>query len=317
MGKENYSQSLAKSRGSADPKRKEFIHHWTVSPNKPSAYWRNCTSCSLIRATIRSRHHGGVHHLRLGLYYDNGAHNQSLEMGCKKRTTTVWSVVTTNMSLYGEFKNTYDNCPLLLEKLHQNIIWARMKIRPSECRSISIVKGHVTDQRFHIGGIPDHNCFGKASEKFGQMVWFTPQRHRAVWTIKIGYLHVYKSYQQDLAARKSQAVVHTQFGILSRLVWHLTMYEIPLSKVEKLERVISTQVKQWLGLPQCLSAVGLYNGKLELPVTSLVEFLRLVMTLTDSEDIAVWTAAPWVTVQWGEKADTIWSHAQCEVGTSF
>lgn len=82
-------------------------------------------------------------------------------------------------------------------------------------------------------------------------------------------------------------MVHTQFGILSTLVWHLTMYEIPLSKVEKLERVISAQVKQWLGLPQCLSAVGLYNGKLELPVTSLVEFLRLVMTLTDSEDIAV------------------------------
>lgn len=65
------------------------------------------------------------------------------------------------------------------------------------------------------------------------------------------------SYQQDLSAKKTQAIV---FGTLPRLVCPLTVYEIPLRKVEKLERVISAQVKQWLRIPQCLSAVGLYGN---------------------------------------------------------
>lgn len=184
MGKANYSQSLAKSRGSADPKRQEFIRHLSVSLNKPSEYRRqdflqcvgaknlkpnhfidtaiekagfsgclehnsviwhqiqmlgrkkgNSTSCSSIwptplgqflipswgwllswvltgaytnnnfgktllprfaslphntqlyfnMAAIGSRHHGGVHHLPLGLYYGNGAHFQSHEKGFIKR----------------------------------------------------------------------------------------------------------------------------------------------------------------------------------------------------------------------------------------
>lgn len=29
-----------------------------------------------------------------------------------------------------------------------------MKLKPSKCRSISIVKGQVTDRRFYVGGTP-------------------------------------------------------------------------------------------------------------------------------------------------------------------
>lgn len=42
----------------------------------------------------------------------------------------------------------------LLEKLHQNITGARMTLKPSKCRSISIVKGQVPYQGFYVGRIP-------------------------------------------------------------------------------------------------------------------------------------------------------------------
>ena len=38
----------------------------------------------------------------------------------------------------------------LLGKLQENIEWACMKIKPSKSRSISIVKGKLSDHRFHI-----------------------------------------------------------------------------------------------------------------------------------------------------------------------
>ena len=36
----------------------------------------------------------------------------------------------------------------LLDKLNSNLQWARMKVKPSKSRSISIVKGKVVDKRF-------------------------------------------------------------------------------------------------------------------------------------------------------------------------
>lgn len=36
----------------------------------------------------------------------------------------------------------------LLDNLHQNITWANMKLKPSKCRRISIVKGQIKDDNF-------------------------------------------------------------------------------------------------------------------------------------------------------------------------
>ncbi|KAJ8412683.1 hypothetical protein AAFF_G00116340 [Aldrovandia affinis] len=89
-----------------------------------------------------------------------------------------------------------------------------------------------------------------------------------------------------------------QFGLLPRLMWPLTVYEIPMTKVEKLERTVSSYIKKWLGLPRCLSNIGLYgHGALELPVSSLTEEykctkVRLNMILTESQDGMIQAAAP-------------------------
>lgn len=42
----------------------------------------------------------------------------------------------------------------LLAKLQDNITWARMKLKPSKSRSISISKGKLVDQRFYIKATP-------------------------------------------------------------------------------------------------------------------------------------------------------------------
>lgn len=88
-----------------------------------------------------------------------------------------------------------------------------------------------------------------------------------------------------------------QFG-LPRLMWPISIYEVTLSHANRLERLVNAQVRKWLGLPRCLSSIGLYgNGALSLPVSSLVEEYkcakaRLEMTLTESRDPLVRGAAP-------------------------
>lgn len=71
-----------------------------------------------------------------------------------------------------------------------------------------------------------------------------------------------------------------------------------MTKVEKLERTVCSYIKKWLGLPRCLSSIGLYgHGALELPVSSLTEEykyvkVRLNMTLNESQDDGIRGAAP-------------------------
>lgn len=94
------------------------------------------------------------------------------------------------------------------------------------------------------------------------------------------------------------------FGILPRLIWPLTVYEILSQQSGKAKKKVSETV--WNSGLDYTGAIVLWdyeNGKLELSITtSLVEEFkwtkaRLAMTLTDSEDIAIWTAAPCVSVR--------------------
>jgi len=85
-----------------------------------------------------------------------------------------------------------------------------------------------------------------------------------------------------------------QHGILSRLSWHLTLYEIPMFMVEALEKKVNQKLRRWVGVPQSFCSIGLYSRscQLQLPLSSVVEEFkvakcRLVLTLRDSADAKV------------------------------
>jgi len=85
---------------------------------------------------------------------------------------------------------------------------------------------------------------------------------------------------------------------LLRLLWPLTVYKVSLTTVDKLEALISSYIRKWLEVSQCLSRVGLYSkGILQLPVSALTEEfkcakVRLEMTLVESHEKCVREAAP-------------------------
>ncbi len=88
------------------------------------------------------------------------------------------------------------------------------------------------------------------------------------------------------------------FGLIPQIMWPLTVYKVLITKIEKLERTVGSYIKKWLGLPRCLSNIGLYGrSALELPVSSLTEEykctkVRLDITLTKSQDAVIQAAAP-------------------------
>ena len=185
----------------------------------------------------------------------------------------------------------------LLGKLQENITWARMRFKPSKSRSISIVGGKLVNKRFLIGETQIPTISEMPVKSLGR--WYNEsltdkEQCRQVREDLIKGLSIID--KTPLPGRLKLWCF--QFGLLPRLMWPLTVYEIPISKVEKLERVVSSFVRKWLGLPRCLTSVALYGrGTLSLPISSITEEyksakVRLNMTLSESQDKAVREAQP-------------------------
>ncbi len=58
----------------------------------------------------------------------------------------------------------------LLQKLQENIQWARMELKSSKSHSISVVKGQLTGERFYISNEPIPTVLEKSIKSLGR--WF-------------------------------------------------------------------------------------------------------------------------------------------------
>ena len=161
----------------------------------------------------------------------------------------------------------------ILKKLYELTTWARMSFKPKKCRSIVIKKGQVQKNiKFQVGAeqIPTVNeepikCLGK---------WYDGTLRDTENSRKTTHQlqdHLEKIDKAALPGRyKAWCFQH---GVMPRLKWPMLMYNIPMSRVEEMERMASKHLRQWLGVPPSFSAVGLYSksSMLQLPFSSIVE----------------------------------------------
>ena len=185
----------------------------------------------------------------------------------------------------------------LLERINTNLRWARMRIKPSKSRSISVTKGKVVEQKFTVEGEEIPSIRVRPVKSLGR--WYNADlsdREQVEQLRKDVVEGLEKIDRSGLPGKLKLWCM--QFGLFPRVMWPMSVYEVPLSKVEKLEKVVNSYVKKWLGVPRCLSSVALYGkGILQLPINSLVEEfkcakVRTELLLTGSKDRIVSGLAP-------------------------
>lgn len=191
-------------------------------------------------------------------------------------------------------------CPAQpLRKLLENIERTRVKIKPSKSRSISIIKGKPSDHRFHIGEEPIPTVSEKPVKSLGRWYDASLKDKEQVEQLRKEVASGLENIDRTLLPGKLKLWC-MRYGLLPRLLLPPTLYEVLLSKVEKLERLVSSYVRKWLGLPRCLSSIGLYGkGMLHLTISSLVEEYkcakdRLEMMLLNSNDPFVAQCCPYL-----------------------
>ena len=100
-----------------------------------------------------------------------------------------------------------------------------------------------------------------------------------------------------------------QHMLLPRLMWPLSIYNVPETAINRIQNRITAHLKRWLGLPKTLSPACLYSrsAKLRLPFTELTEEVRAakarnLVILEESSDKCIKGAK--IEVDGRTKADT-------------
>ena len=80
-----------------------------------------------------------------------------------------------------------------------------------------------------------------------------------------------------------------QFALLPRVLRQLLVYEVAITKVERMQQMMNVYYRKWLGVLRMLSDTAVFCrlGKLRLPLMSIVEEIkaskvRLVMIMRES-----------------------------------
>merc|ERR1712035_185140 len=146
----------------------------------------------------------------------------------------------------------------VLERLNINLKWASMKIKPSKSRSISISRGKLSDRKFVIDEEEIPIIRENPVKSLGR--WYKADLNDGDQVVQF-----WKDVAEGLDRIDKSGLPGKlklwclQFGLFPRLMWPLSIYAIPISAVEKMEKLVSSYVRKWLGVPRCLISVALYG----------------------------------------------------------
>ena len=197
---------------------------------------------------------------------------------------------------------------LLVDKLVGKLDYAGLTAKPEKCRSLVIFKGKVVNKHIKIKGKPITQLQEKSIKYLGKTYNASLNEKEQVEAVESQLKQDLKKIEKCRLPGRYKAWM-LQYMLLPRLMWPLSIYNVPMSFVDRLQNKITTALKRWLGLPRSLSQACLYSksAKLRFPFSELTEEVkaakaRNLMTLLESEDVNIKEAN--ISVDGGRKADT-------------
>ena len=140
----------------------------------------------------------------------------------------------------------------LLDKLVCNLKWAGLSIKPEKSRSLVIIGGKVSNKTPSIEGVPITSITEKSVKYLGKWYNKTLNEQEQAGEVLVELNQGLKEIEKTLVPGRYKAWIF-QHMLLPRIMWPLTIYNVPESKVEEMQTRITVHLKRWLGLPRSLS----------------------------------------------------------------
>ena len=134
----------------------------------------------------------------------------------------------------------------LVTRLQELFKLAAMKIKPSKCRSLSLLKGNCKEIKFYLSGNEIPTIREKSVKSLGRC-YSRPLTDRRRWQ------NLRKQLQDGLRSidkcdlMNKNKIWSIYFGLIPKLAWPLQIYEVSFTKAETIERLISKFIKKMVG----------------------------------------------------------------------
>ena len=178
----------------------------------------------------------------------------------------------------------------LLKELSKFFDWAGLEVRPDKCRTLVIKKGTVVNQPVYYKGEAVKSITEKPIKYLGKIYNKTCHDKEQIGDVCKELVKSLTKIDKEMLPGRCKAWI-LEHMLLPRLMWPISMYKFPMSKIEDMQAKITSMLKKWLGLPRNLSPNLLYSksGAVQLPYSSLVEEtkvarVRNLATIASSKD---------------------------------
>ena len=178
----------------------------------------------------------------------------------------------------------------VLKQLEKLVEWSKMRFKAKKSRSVTYVKGKQKEIKYMISGEMIPTVKQQPVKSLGR--WYKDTLSDRSQGVEIQNLteEGLKSIDKTELPGKYKCWC-LQFGLYPRVLWPLQVYEVPLTRVERIEQRCGVYIRKWLGLPRMLNNSAIFGkqGQLKLPIASIVEEykaskVRTVMMLRFSND---------------------------------
>ena len=178
----------------------------------------------------------------------------------------------------------------ILDRLDELIAWSRMRFKAKKSRSVTFKSGKQVETKYKIAGEIIPTVKEEPVKSLGR--WYEGtlnDRGRGMelfHQLEEGLINIDKT---KLPGRFK--IWCLQHALYPRMLWPLMMYEVAITRVEKMEMKCNVFIRKWLGLPKMMNTSAIYNktGSLQLPIAAISEEfkcakVRTVMMLRESRD---------------------------------
>ena len=147
---------------------------------------------------------------------------------------------------------------IALHRVREVVEWARMKLKPAKSRSAVLVRGGVMEvEPFSVDGTTIPSIQRKPVKTLGRIFDGTLNDRKAREELEVKVKDRLRLIDRSLFTGFMKLWILHHI-LVPKISWHLMIYEIPVSSVERLEVKISKHIRKWLGVRKMLNRSALY-----------------------------------------------------------
>jgi len=132
-----------------------------------------------------------------------------------------------------------------------------MKIKPSKCRSFSIKSGSPETLHFDIEGYKVPSIAEEEQKFLGRVLFFSGKSSECFDLLESKIREKLENLNKSAVRNEFKLEIYKIY-VLPSIRFLLTVHDLPITHLEKLDAVADKYLKNWAGLPRCATTAILH-----------------------------------------------------------